>query len=141
MHEVEAAQLRHPLLVGVGALVAAHGVDGVGGADPLEQRLAPQQLVGVGVVGGHAALVAPVDVDLPPVDLVAAVGGQPLVAAAGGVAARQRDREPSPGRSWNASITRSANSPGDVVDDDQLAVHRASAQASPGRGPRASACS
>src|SRR5205085_10794800 len=59
VHDVEAAGGGHPLLVGVGPLVAAHGVDGVGRPPPLQERLPHQALVGVGVMGGYAALVAP----------------------------------------------------------------------------------
>ena len=93
VHEVEPAELADAQLVGVGALVAAHREGGVGRADPVEQRLAGQAVVRVGVVEGHAALVAPVDVDLPPVDLGAGLGGQPLVAGPGRAAAGQRDGE------------------------------------------------
>src|SRR5690606_37042879 len=91
--EVEAAQLTDAELVGVGSLLAAHREVGVHGAHPLEERLAPQAVVGVGVVERDAALVAPVDVDLPPVDLGAALVGEAFVAAAGGGAAGQRHGE------------------------------------------------
>ena len=91
--EVELAELADAQLVRVGALLAAHREVGVGRADPIEQRLAAEPVVRRRVVEGDAALVAPVDVDLPPVDLGAAVAGQPLVAGASGVAAGQRQRE------------------------------------------------
>ena len=46
VHEVEAPGLGHPLLVGVGALLAAHGVDGVGRPHPFQERLAAEHREG-----------------------------------------------------------------------------------------------
>ena len=67
----------------------------------------PRQLVGIGVVGRHAALVAPVDVDGQPVDRVGAVGGQPLVAGPGRVCRRR-----GPSRTARPGGARRPRSPG-----------------------------
>ena len=85
--EVELAQLAQAELVRLGSLFAPHRIGGVGGADPVEQCLPDQAVVRPLVVERHTALVAPIEVDLPPVDLGVAVVGQPLVAVAGRVAA------------------------------------------------------
>jgi hypothetical protein len=72
-------------------------VDGVGPADALEQRLSAETLVGSGAVRWDAAFVSPVDVDLPPVDLVGGSVGETLIAEAGRLATGEGDREVGPG--------------------------------------------
>jgi hypothetical protein len=130
--DVEVAELTDPQLVGLGPLVAAHRVDGVGRADPLEQRLPAQSLVGVGGVGRHAALVAPVHVDLPPVDLLGADLGQALVAPARGGAPGEGQREVLAGAGVERFDDTLGELAGDVVDDEELSVLAA---ASPALGP------
>ena len=61
----------------------AWGVNDPTAAHRLDQGLAHQPLVGVGVVGRDQPLVAHVDVDRRPVDGPRRQGGQPLVAAPG----------------------------------------------------------
>ena len=67
--------VREALLERVGGVHAAH---------PLEQRRTHEALVGVLAVARHATFVAPVDVDVPPVDAVEGVLGEALVAASCG---------------------------------------------------------
>ena len=55
-------------VVGVVAVVAAHREEGVDARPPVAAAPPGQAVVGVGVVEGHAALVAPVDLGRPPVD-------------------------------------------------------------------------
>src|SRR5207253_10939130 len=124
---VEAAELAEAELVRVRPLLAAHRVVGVDRADAFEQRLAAEAVVRRLVVERHAALVAPVDVDLPPVDLAAGVAGEALVAAPRRVAAGQAEREPV----VRSTVVRLNDALGElprhVVDDDEFAMHRANA--------------
>ena len=83
VHDVETAELAEPQLVGVGPFLTPHGEGRVGRAHPVEQGLAGEPVVRRRVIERHAALVAPVDVDLPPVDLGAAHLGEVLVAPPG----------------------------------------------------------
>ncbi len=121
--DVELADLAETQLVGIGPLVAVHGVDGVGGAHFLEQGLAPEELIGIGVVGRDAPLVGPVHVHGQPVDLVDALGGESLVTGPGRALPAQGETEqvvwPAPEGRDDPGRERS----GHVVDHDQLSVH------------------
>ena len=122
--EIEPAQLPDAQLVGLGALVAAHRPRGVRGTDAIEQRLTGEPVVRVDVVERDAALVAPVDVDLPPVDGVGGDRGEPLVAAPCGAASREGQREPR-GRSRGEGLDDvGGERVGHIVDDDDVADHR-----------------
>src|SRR5215207_7537381 len=123
VHDVDATELAEPQLVGVGTLVAPHGVVGVDRPHPLEQRLSHQPVVGALVVERDAALVAPVDVDLPPVDLVAGVVGQALVAAARRLAPGNGEREPVVGPAVERLDDPLGELAGHVVDHYQLTLH------------------
>ena len=127
--DVEPADLGDALLIRVGALVASHGVDGVGRADPLEERFAHEPFVGVRVLGRDAPLVAPVDVDLPPVDLIGAVAGQAFVTPPGRVPARHGHAEGLVGSTVEGLDDSLRELGRDVVDDEQLAVQRRSPRA------------
>ena len=81
------------------------------------------------MVGRHATLVAPEDVDLPPVDLVGAVGGQALVAAPGGVTPGQGHAEALVGTAVEGLDHPLGEFRRDVVDDDQVALHLSSPNA------------
>src|SRR5690606_24662817 len=108
-----------------------HRVVRVDGADPLEQGLADEVVVRRGVVMGDAALVAPVHVDLPPVDLRAGVVGQALVAGPGRLTAGDGEREAV----VRAAVERLDDPFGelsrDVVDDDELSVQGAAYPSTP----------
>ena len=99
--DVELADLAEPQLVGVGALVAAHRVHGVGGPDPLQQGLAPQALVGVGVVGGTQRSSPQYTLTDSQSITSALVGGQPLVTGPGRCCPR-----PGPGRTGRPGAAR-----------------------------------
>jgi hypothetical protein len=60
----------------------------LGDPDAVEERLAREPLVRVGMMGRHVALVAPPDVPAPPVEVAL---GEALVDGADGRSAGQRD--------------------------------------------------
>ncbi len=123
VHDVEPAQLAQAQLVGVGPVLAPHGVVGVHRPDTLEQRLSHEPVVRIDVVEWQTALVAPVEVDLPPVDLGAGVVGEPLIAAARSVATGAREREGVVGPAVEGLDDAFGELAGDVVGDDQVSEH------------------
>jgi hypothetical protein len=129
--DVELVELAHDELIGVGAVVAPHRVDGIGGTHLFEQGFSPEPFVGVGVIGRHAPLVAPVDVDLPPIDRLGSIVGQSLVAGARRFASGQRDRERVAGAPREGVHHCLAKRAGNVVDDSYLALHPAHSKAPP----------
>ena len=87
------------------------------------------------MVGRHAALVTPVHVDLPPIDLGRAVGGEALVAAPRRVAPGEREGEGLARPGVERLDDPLGELAGHVVHDNELTVHRRKSRAD------ASACS
>ena len=123
VHEIELAELADPELVRIRPFLAPHRVRGVRRADTVEQRLAGQPVVRALVVGRNAAFVAPVHVDLPPVDLRARIVCQPLVAPPRRVAPGKRHRVAVIRTRVKALDDTFRELRGDVVDDDELSEH------------------
>src|SRR5437870_2541073 len=123
MDEVELAELTDTELIRIRPFVAAHRVGGVGRTDSIEECFTGKAIVRVLVFERHAPLVAPIDVDLPPVDLGSGVVGKALVALACRAAAGERDREPVAWSRMEAFDDALGELRGDVVDDDELSEH------------------